>query len=504
MATQAADNAGDRRGRNAHAALVFFFLIAAVIFVTHYPLWSMPYFWDELGQFVPAALDIHQHGHIIPQSTLPNIHPPAIPLWLAGVWTLFGYSIVVTRLAMLLLASLGAFLAFLLALRLADGVRGLPGFHVLLLLLLNPLFYTQSMMAQLDMPAMVFTLLALWLFVEERLLLAMLACTALIWVKETGIVLPVLMGLLLFREGRRREAMLFAVPCLSLLPWLAMLWQATGSIFGNREFAEFNLSYPLHPPRLVLALLRRGFELFINHGYFLGALPLAVLWQRFPVFRRREWQLIFWFTILHILAVTVTGGAVLERYLLPVLPLLLIAFAFTWSHLRPRWRTALPLATAVLSAAGFFLSAWFPQPHENDLSMVRLVSLLQIAARDVESAPTGQRIATAWPLTDALRRPEFGYVRTPREVLALRDFSPQELERAGKQRPDVLIWYSRDSMGNSWLFDRFPTLARVRQQIYDWQSEDDSIGIEQLTGLRESYRLSTGGESVAIFRRPRP
>ncbi|MCU0229232.1 MAG: DUF2079 domain-containing protein [Bryobacterales bacterium] len=493
----------ERRGQNARAGFIFFFLIASAVLAIHYPLWDLPYFWDELGQFVPAALDIHQDGRFVPQSTLPNIHPPGIPLWLAAVWTLFGYSVTATRLAMLLLASVGAFLAFLLALRLADGVRGLPGLYVLLLLLLNPLFYTQSMMAQLDMPAMVFTLLALWLFLEERLWLAILACTVLVWVKETGIVLPVVMGWLLLREGRRREALLFALPCVSLLPWLGVLWQATGSIFGNREFAEFNLSYPLHPPRLVLALLRRGFELFLNHGYFLGALPLAVLWRRLPLFQRREWTLIFWFSILHILAVTVTGGAVLERYLLPVLPLTLIAFVFSWSHLRPRWRNTLPLATAVLSASGFFLSSWFPQPHENDLSMVRLVRLFQLAAREAESAPASQRIATAWPLSDALRRREFGYVAAPRDVLALRDFSPQELARAGKQRPDVMIWFSRDSLGNSWLFDRFPTLARVREQIYGWQTEDDAIGVEQTTGLREAYRVRTGGESMAIFRRAR-
>ncbi len=505
MSAKAERHNHDRRSRNTQAALVFFLLISAAVFATHYPLWKLPYFWDEMGQFIPAGLDLFQLGQWIPETTLPNIHPPGIPLWLATVWSVFGHSILVTRLAMLLLASIAAFLAFLLALRLADGVQGLPGFQVLLLLLLNPLFYTQSFMAQLDMPAMLFTLLALWLFVEERLLLALLACTALVWTKETGVVLPALMGLLLYREGRRQEAWLFALPCLSLIPWLLALWQATGSIFGNRDFAEFNLAYPLHPARLGLALVRRAFELFLNHGYFLGALPLAVLWPKLKVFRRREWQLILWFVVTHVLVVTITGGAVLERYLLPVLPLLLIAYAFAWSHLKSaHWRLGLPLATAALSAAGFFMSAWYPQPHENDLSMVRLVNLFQAAAQEVETRSPHARIATAWPLSDALRRPEFGYVRTPRTVIGLRDFSRQELARAGSERPDLLIWFSRDALGNSWLFGRFPTLARVRQEIYAWEAEDDAIGIEEASGMREYSRLSVGGESIAIFRRTRP
>ena len=36
-----------------------------------------------------------------------------------------------------------------------------------LFLLLDPLFYTQAMMAQLDMPAMLFTVLALVLFLDD-------------------------------------------------------------------------------------------------------------------------------------------------------------------------------------------------------------------------------------------------------------------------------------------------------------------------------------------------
>lgn len=51
MAAKAGLQAEDRRGRNSRAALVFFLLIATAVFATHYPLWNMPYFWDEMGQF---------------------------------------------------------------------------------------------------------------------------------------------------------------------------------------------------------------------------------------------------------------------------------------------------------------------------------------------------------------------------------------------------------------------------------------------------------------------
>jgi len=492
-----------RLRRNAQAGAVFFVLIAIVLVATHFPILSMPYFWDELGQFVPAGLDLWQHGDWIPTTTLPNIHPPGIPLWLASVWTFTGHSIVATRISMLLLASAGAFLAFLLSLRLSAGVPGLPGFQVLLLLLLNPLFYTQAMMVQLDMPAMVFTLLAIYLFLEERRLMAVVACTILVWVKETGIVLPVVMGGVLFMEKRKQEAWLFLIPCLSLLPWLLALWKSTGSIFGNREFATYNLSYPLHPARLFTAFLRRFFELFVNHGYLLGAIPLALIWKRRQLYQHREWRFLCWFFVLHVVAVTVAGGAVLERYLLPVLPLTLIGFAYAWGFMPKHWRLGLPLATVVLSIAGFFMSSWFPQPHENDLSMVRLVDLFRITARDASRHYPEQRIATAWPLTDALRRPDFGYVETGLNITPMSDFSEEELRRVAQSKPDVFIWYTRDTLGNSWIFDYYPLLDRVRSEIYGWKPDDDFIGIQEILGMQEVSRLSVGGESIAVFRRIR-
>src|SRR5687767_12921378 len=121
--------------------------VCAVLFLSHLPYLDLPYFWDELGQFVPAALDIRERGAWIPQSTLPNVHPPGVMAYLAGIWPLLGTSVVSTRIAMLLLAALGIWSTWLLAEELGGA-----GFWSCMLLLVSPLFYMQSMMAQLDMP----------------------------------------------------------------------------------------------------------------------------------------------------------------------------------------------------------------------------------------------------------------------------------------------------------------------------------------------------------------
>src|ERR1700727_3180719 len=78
---------------------------ALVVFLAHLPYFGLPYFCDELGQLVPAALDILHDGAWIPHSTVPNAHPPAVMAHRALVWSWGGYSLHPTRLAMPALAA---------------------------------------------------------------------------------------------------------------------------------------------------------------------------------------------------------------------------------------------------------------------------------------------------------------------------------------------------------------------------------------------------------------
>src|SRR5690242_17447021 len=151
--------------RSVAAHLVFACAFTSILLLIHASVLTEPYFWDEMGQFMPASLDLFRDGSWIPHSTLPNVHPPGLMAYLTVAWNLFGYSIVKTRAAMFVLAAAGVYFTFLLALEFGKPLRGLPAFTAVLLLLASPLFWSQSMMVQLDMPAMVFTLLAILLFV---------------------------------------------------------------------------------------------------------------------------------------------------------------------------------------------------------------------------------------------------------------------------------------------------------------------------------------------------
>src|ERR1019366_1877102 len=220
-------------------ALVFG-LIAGFLILVHGPLLRLPFYWDEIGQFIPASLDLFRKGSWIPVSTLPNVHPPGVMAYLALFWTVFGYSIVATRIAMLLVAAGAALVTFLLGIELARGATGTPAFAALALLVISPLFFAQSMLAQLDMPAMCLSCLALLLFLQNRVRASALMCVLLVLVKETGLVVPALFGGWMLYEAKTRtqrtQALWFVLPLPGLAIWLLALHQATGHWFGNSAF----------------------------------------------------------------------------------------------------------------------------------------------------------------------------------------------------------------------------------------------------------------------------
>jgi 4-amino-4-deoxy-L-arabinose transferase-like glycosyltransferase len=328
--------AGNRRAR-LRAYLFFFAAFALAVFLIHLPYLGLPFFWDETGQFVPASLDLFRHGFWVPRSATPNVHPPGLMAYLALVWSAFGFSIAVTRAAMLAVAAGTAFATFLLAIRLCHRRAGAPALAAVLLLFASPLFYTQSMMAQLDLPATLLTVVALVLFLDARYAAAAAASTALVLVKETGIVVPAVFGAWLWVEGDRRRAAWFLAPPAALAGWLLVLFRATGHLFGNSQFTDYNLFFPLNPLRVAVALARRIFYLGFGSFHWIGWLSMAFAWRRMKLYASRPWRIAGAVAAAQVVAVSVLGGAVLERYLLPVLPLMYIAFAAAWGGSRSLW-----------------------------------------------------------------------------------------------------------------------------------------------------------------------
>jgi len=456
--------------------LFFLALFALILFLSHAPLLRLPYYWDELGQFVPAALDIFHDAAWIPHSTVPNAHPPGVMAYLAAFWTVAGCSPLATRIAMLGVASVATLVAFLLAIELCRNLRGAPAFMAVFLLCVSPLFFAQAMLAQLDMPAVLFTCLALLLFVQDKTRWAALASTALVLVKETGLLVPLLFGVWLLAERRWRDAVWFLLPAAALGCWLLVLARATGHVFGNTEFTRFNLYYPFHPVRFTFALGRRLYYLFFQDFHWIGtiAILLAIVPSRDrqgAVFSTRAWR-IAWLTVgFHVLFLSAVGGAMLERYLLPVLPVVYAAMVAALSIYKGLLKVVCQLALLAGLIVGNFWNPPYPFPFENNLAFASFVELQQTAAEFVARNYPGERIATVWPLTSALSRPEFGYVRRAIPVDSLPDFTAHSVDSPDWRRDArVLVFFSR-MWEPEWSWTNIPLVRKIWRHFYGYEPE---------------------------------
>ena len=418
-------------------AVIAFFLLAA-----HSPLLETPFYWDEAGQFVPASLDILRDGRWIPHSTLPNVHPPLVMTFLAAVWKVVGFSIPAARIAMLVLAALAVMFSFLLSIELSRGSPGAPALIAPALLCISPLFFAQAMLAQLDMPAMGASALVLLLFLQNRFPASAVACVALVLIKETGIVAPVVLAGWLIFEKRPKDAAWFALPFAALGAWLVALKLATGHWLGNAAFTDYNVFYPLHPARLSFAIVRRAYYLFIGSGHIIGTMALLLAFRRMPLMKSRSWRIAASFAAAHVVLVSALGGAVLERYLLPAMPIVYAAFALALRALLPKPRKiALGLLMASLLAANF-INPLYPFPFENNLSFVSFTQLQTDAANAIAFRPG--IVATTFPMADALRKPDLGYVGRPRHVVELKDFTAASVAPLATNRPDMMIVYNTE------------------------------------------------------------
>jgi hypothetical protein len=347
------------------------------------------------------------------------------------------------------------------------------------------------------MPAMTLTVLALLLFFDQRYAACALAATALVLVKETAISTPMVFAAwLLFREKRIREALYFLAPALALGLWLLELHHVTGHWLGNEEFARFNVNQSLSFSHVMYAIGRRIYLLFLSDGHFLGAAALIAGWR---LLGGKEWTIAGWVALAQATLVTVLGGAVLDRYMLPVLPILYAAFAvaaLAWS--RPV-RLCVQGAMVTLFVIGWFWNSPVLYAYEDNLAMVDFVRLEQQAAEYLEDHMADQRIATAWPFYDALKRPEFGYVQRPlnlaKRVTGVRLIDLTELN---PKDFDVLVLYSTEWSVKGRLL-AFERVRSVVQAFLDPNVSATNEEVRATLGFVPVLRWTRGGQWIEIY-----
>jgi hypothetical protein len=496
-----------------------FALSFALVFLLHAPLLRLPYFWDEAGHFVPAARDLLLTGDLIPTSTLSNAHPPLLSALLALWWKLGAYTPASTRTAMLLVAALALTALFRLARRVANLEVAAA---TTLLTALYPVFFAQSSMVHLDMAAAALTLWGLSFYVEGRRWAALTLFSLAALAKETAIVAPfalLLWELALSRavcrweaaapQSGRRSPFLLGLAALPLALWYAYHAHRTGYVLGNPEFVRYNLSATLDPLRILLAGLRRLWHLTGYMGLWLLT-GVTFFAMRRPALedggepRRRidlNVQAIFAVLLLAYAAMlSVLGGAVLARYLLPVTPLVILLCVSTLRRRLRRWRWAVALV-----GAGFLLALLVNPPYpfapEDNLAYRDYIILHKRAADVLSAQYPRARVLTAWPATDELTKPYLGYTHLPLAVVPVENFSAAPLSAAARDpsRYDVALVFSTKYQPERNLFDLVPYWERLQQRYFDYHRDLSPDEAARLLHGRVVWREQRQGEWVAVI-----
>jgi len=431
-------------------------VIFAALYLSHWTLLRLPYYWDEAGYYIPAAWDFFRTGTLIPITTVSNAHPPLPSIYLALWWKVCGFYPEVTREAILAVAAAGLLAVWKLASRLNPAP--LVAFWTLLLTAIYPIWFAQSSLAHADIFAAAATLWALvYALPDDARKPATSLWPAAFWftlaalAKETSIATPIALAAFELTAGfrkaraiRRQSYQLAAAYAFCVVPlaaWYAYHYAKTGFLFGNPEFLRYNATSTLAPLRILAAFGHRLLHLFGHMNMFvpvLCTLAAMVLDPRKDAAGRTPARVsvpaqarIYAILLANALAFSVLGGALLTRYLLPMYPLILLIAVSTF-HARVRyWQ----LLTA-FSAAAFVIALFINPPYgfapEDNLTYAHVIRLHQQAIQQLTQRFAGSTVLTAWPVSDELTRPELGYVKTAWDVDPIEDFTQAQIDRAAK------------------------------------------------------------------------
>jgi 4-amino-4-deoxy-L-arabinose transferase-like glycosyltransferase len=437
-------------------------LLFAIVALSHLTLLRLPYYWDEGGYYIPAALDFYRHGWLIPQFT--NAHPPLPNIFLGTLWHIVGFHILATRLCVCAFAAAALTAIFRLAQRLLDASAAVS---LTLLVAVYPIWFAQSTLAHADIFAAAFTLWAFAVYLpatsnqppvepsadshRSRIAVALLFSLAALS-KETAIVEPAILLAVEFtrwlrdrrspaRQEHTRWIAALAAPFLPLIAWYAYHRARKGFTFGNPTYLRYNATANFTAAHILTALRYRFVHLFWQRNIWLPIL-LAVACLLLPTRPRNEAQPLTTSTRLTIalivlgnwIAFSVLGGALLTRYLLPIYPLVLLLCVDIWRE-HTRFLALLTAASAAVLLSGLWINPPTAFAPEDTLVYRDMIVVHQQAINFVNQHYPDATVLTAWPVSSDLFNPELGYTTHRTRVMQIENFSYAEIQKAA-QHPE--------------------------------------------------------------------
>lgn len=205
-----------------------------------YGVFTQPYFWDELGVYSRSSMHLSEYGLSLFPNSVPDElsrgHPLLCPLYFAIAFKLFGCNPLTAHLAAAVLNSIGFIFVFAIF---RKNTKPFVAVAATLAIFVQALFLSQSVLILPEMPLMVFTLAAVYFYLNEKILLSSLFIVLTLQIKESALVLP--FAFLISESLKQKKVFtknnlyLFAFPVLSFLIFIAI-----------QKFQRGYFFYPLH------------------------------------------------------------------------------------------------------------------------------------------------------------------------------------------------------------------------------------------------------------------
>jgi hypothetical protein len=216
-------------------------------------------------------------------------------------------------------------------------------------------------------------------------------------------------------------------------------------------------------------------------------------------------QMIFAVVIVtYVVAMALVGGAVLARYMLPAVPLVIVLCVATLWRRVGYWRALIALVTVA------FIAAWFWNPPygfapEDNLAYRDYVLLHEDGERFLEARYPMAQVLTAWPASDEISRPWLGYITRPMRVVRVEDFSLDNVILAAESESnyDVATVFSTKYEPPMALWDRWRGFTELRTKwktrFFGYHRDLPPAAAANILGGRIVFSEERHGQWIAVI-----
>ncbi|MBE0648592.1 MAG: glycosyltransferase family 39 protein [Bacteroidales bacterium] len=390
----------------------------------------LPFEWDEMGVYVPAAFLMKDTGHIglLPSCLEPLFsrgHPLLFTFITALVFKLFGETVLAGHIYAMSVTVLTVVVFFLFA---RKEFNPLTAFFASILLMIQPTFYTMSVIVLPEMMLTLFSILSVWGIVRHRWILYAVSSSLAIMTKESAIVIPAVAMLVLFIEALSKRE-LFSLKSiklfsLSLVPLLVFgLFLIVQKIQNGWYLFPEHIGYIHFTWDTIYPIGQRILnEMFINFGKwptgvsFLAGIVLCIFRKQLKIPLNANAIMVFSLFVLFVFLFAVFNYY-LTRYILYGIPFIILGGVHTFfkvtERIVPRFRFMGPVLVTAL-AAFFGVIKGYPDMYRfpfGDMSYTSTIKITKDAISWAEKQPwRNDTIEANFPVYQALKDKRNGYL----------------------------------------------------------------------------------------------